>query len=76
MGRLFRRHLGCTPLAYVQRTQMEHAARLLATTDLPAKEIGRQVGIGDPYYFSKLFRKVRGETATAYRHRAALLSRG
>lgn len=54
---------------------MDRAAELLATTALRVGEIGRSVGVEDPYYFSRLFRCVRGVTPTAHRLRTALVAR-
>jgi AraC-like DNA-binding protein len=67
--REFKRHMHVTPIQWIIQTKIEQAARLLATTHLAVEEVGRQVGIEDPYYFSKLFRKIRGITATEHRKR-------
>jgi len=71
--RLFRRHLGLTPVEWMQRLRVERAAELLATTTMRVGEIGRAVGVEDPYYFSRLFRKMRGVTPTQHRKRTALV---
>ncbi len=67
VSRLFRRHLQVPAARWVFTRRMKTAARLLATTQLRVAEIGRQVGIDDPYYFSKQFRKAHGITATEHR---------
>ncbi len=71
--RLFRRHLDISPTQWIIRTRMGYAAQLLTTTRLSVQEIGRQVGIEDPLYFSKLFKKVRGVPPSEYRHTTSLL---
>jgi AraC-like DNA-binding protein len=48
---------------------MRRARRLLAETDLPVREIATRLGYEDPLYFSRVFRKVVGLPATAYRER-------
>ena len=65
--RLFTKYLNDNPTSYIQKRRMEKAAYLLADTVYSIAEIGRLVGIRDPYYFSKLFRKVHGITASEYR---------
>ena len=72
VGRMFRRHLGVTPMQWITRTRMEQAARLLAGSWTPVSVVARRVGMEDPYYFSKLFKKVMGLSPRAYRKRAAL----
>ncbi len=40
---------------------------LLATTHIPVGEIGKMVGIDDPYYFSRIFKRKYHMTPTRYR---------
>jgi AraC-like DNA-binding protein len=56
LRRRFRAAVGLPPHRFLIQARMEQAARLLLTTDLPAKAVGAAVGVGDPYYFSKLFK--------------------
>lgn len=65
--RLFKKHLNCTPGSWIHRRKMERACELLKRTDLRIGEIGERISIGDPYYFSKLFKKFIGLTAKEYR---------
>jgi len=46
---------------------MLEAGRLLRFTDLSAGEIAHRVGYDDPLYFSRAFKRARGEAPTAYR---------
>lgn len=73
VGRLFRKHLKMTPVTFIARTKMELAQELLSTSRLPVAEVGRRVGIDDPYYFSKLFRKTVGCSPREHRKRSSLL---
>jgi AraC-like DNA-binding protein len=57
--RLFSRHLGVRPFEWINRKRMEKASELLLSTDLRIGEIADKVGIGDHYYFSKLFTKMK-----------------
>jgi AraC-like DNA-binding protein len=71
--RMFHKHAGETPIRWLTRTRVGHAARLLATTRLTAGAVGEACGIADPYYFSKVFKRTMGVTARAYRRAHALL---
>jgi AraC-like DNA-binding protein len=73
--RLFARYLQRTPMQWLLDARMDRAAHLLVTTALPVGEIGRQVGIDDPYYFSKRFRQYYGVAPTVYRRQSSLLVR-
>lgn len=52
---------------YVTVLRMEHAKRLLATSDLKTYEIADMVGYSDQRYFSQVFRKHTGMKPTEYR---------
>ncbi len=69
LTRLFRRHLGLPPIAYLARLRAEKAAGLLARTTLPAARVGALVGWPDPTYFARRFHALVGLTPTAYRRR-------
>ena len=68
LTRLFHRHLGLAPAAWIMRTRTAHAAVLLSTTGLPVADIGRHCGIPNPFYFSRLFHRLQGTTPHHYRH--------
>ncbi|WP_320978197.1 two-component regulator propeller domain-containing protein [Bacteroides sp.] len=59
--------VGCAPSEYVRILRMKKAAELLLTTDLNIAEIGFQVGINDPFYFSRCFKKSFGKSPLQYR---------
>ena len=52
---------------------MERAAQLLTTTRLPVGQIGKMIGIDDPYYFSKAFKRYHRTTPTSFRSTRALI---
>jgi AraC-like DNA-binding protein len=58
--RAFKRSAGHTPMQELRLLRLEKAKFLLLTTDLPLKAIAPEVGIGDEYQLSKLFRKEFG----------------
>lgn len=65
----FRLLLGLTPMAYVLNHRLEHAYRLLLTTNLPIAEIAERCGFPDLSYFGKQFRKKTGLSPAQYRAR-------
>ncbi|WP_180270644.1 AraC family transcriptional regulator [Sporanaerobium hydrogeniformans] len=67
LNRLFKSFTGMTIMNYLNKLRIHHAKALMASsTHLHFADIGYLVGIDDPYYFSKLFKKYTGLTATAY----------
>ncbi|SEG97182.1 AraC-type DNA-binding protein [Nonomuraea solani] len=70
LGRLFRRHVGLTPLGFLARVRAERAATLLAHSALPTARVGAAVGWDDPTYFARRFRALAGLTPTEYRRRS------
>jgi len=63
---LFNDHLGRTPHDEIRRVQIAKAKELLSFTDLPLREISRQVGLSEIYFINN-FRKYSGQTPGAYR---------
>ncbi len=62
-----KRITGTTPNDYIRSLRMNKAAELLKDDRLTVSEVGYQVGIGDPYYFSKSFKSFFGVSPTKYR---------
>jgi AraC family L-rhamnose operon transcriptional activator RhaR len=67
LGRLFRRSVGLSPLGFLARVRVEHAATLLTHSTLPVARVGAAVGWDDPTYFARRFRILAGLTPTEYR---------
>lgn len=63
---LFRKEVGESFLEYLTRIRIEKAKTLL-TGELKAGDVGTLVGIQDPKYFSKVFKKITGVTPSEYR---------
>nr|WP_272899213.1 helix-turn-helix transcriptional regulator [Caldalkalibacillus salinus] len=58
---------GLSPLQYLRQYRLSIAKHLLATTNKKMSSISKDVGILDPTYFSKLFKKTEGLTPIEYR---------
>lgn len=64
---VFKKKTGMSPLSYFNRLKVEHACKLLKTTDLKVNQICYKVGIEDSLYFSRLFSKVMGMSPSEFR---------
>lgn len=69
--RLFKRATGQSPLAYLIRLRIQNACERLRNSDRPITQVAFDSGFTDSNYFAREFRKVIGETPTAYRSRWA-----
>ncbi len=65
--RTFKQWTGQTPADYIHHQRVEEAKRLLADARLSVKQIARQVGYQDPFHFSRVFRRVAGQSPSTYR---------
>lgn len=52
---------------YLQRLRMERACALLEDTDLKVADIAQAVGVSDPAYFNRIFKKSYGVSPDGYR---------
>nr|CRL67162.1 transcriptional regulatory protein [Mycolicibacterium malmesburyense] len=62
-----RRRTGRTVQEWIIERRMAESRRLLTDTDLPVAEVARRVGITDPGYFSRLFRRTHGTSPRMWR---------
>ncbi len=62
LNRLFRRHLGATPLQIHTDLRLRRAATLLNDGSRTVKSVAEAVGYADPAYFSRLFSARFGRT--------------
>lgn len=67
LSRVFKAEVGMTIPEYLCRVRMDNAKVLLKDPSLSIKEVASSVGVDDPFYFSKLFKKVTGLSPKEYR---------
>lgn len=60
LSKLFKRETGENLSTYMQNVRIDMAKTLLRTTPLKTYEVAERVGISDPVYFSRIFKKVVG----------------
>lgn len=65
--RIFRDYLHFSPMEYLARARVDLAANMLATTPFTITEIADHCGFLSPSYFSKQFKRYRGETPLSFR---------
>jgi AraC-like DNA-binding protein/quercetin dioxygenase-like cupin family protein len=66
---IFKKKTGFSPIEYFNHLKVQKACQYLLFTNLRIKEIAQEVGIEDPYYFSRLFTKVMGTAPNEYREK-------
>ncbi len=59
---LFKKQLGVTPTQFIHRERMQLAYRYLRDEGLSVKETAGRVGFDDPFYFSRVFKRVMHRT--------------
>ncbi len=64
---LFSSEAGESFLEYVIQRRIEKAKILLGEKDAKAWEVGEKVGYGNPYYFSRIFKKYTGVSPMEYK---------
>lgn len=66
-SRKFKAETGYAPIEYFNYLRIQRACQLLHFSSLRVNEVAAQVGITDPFYFSRLFRKQIGMSPAEYR---------
>lgn len=67
LSALFKEQTGLSPMDYLIRYRMQRACVLLSVKSATVHEVAYEVGYSDPYYFSRLFKKVIGIAPLHYR---------
>lgn len=67
LSRAFKEQFGITVLSCLEQIRITHAKQLLRFTQLTVEEIGREVGVEEPGYFNRVFKKIEGTTPGEYR---------
>lgn len=64
--RIFMKHLGVSPVAYLTDFRIGQACTLLKTSNLSIESVAYSVGYEDPMYFSRVFKQNVGFTPRQY----------
>lgn len=68
LKKVFRQDIGMTLMEYVNDQRIMKVREMLAASDISSAKAGEAVGIQDPKYLSRLFRRYTGMTITEYRN--------
>ena len=71
MCTVFKEQVGKSIISYINEKKMQLAVHLIENTDIYIKEVAKQVGITDPFYFNRLFKKYYGVTPSKYKEQIA-----
>ncbi|MDZ4287441.1 MAG: AraC family transcriptional regulator [Prosthecobacter sp.] len=66
-SRQFKAAIGTSPIDWLRRERINQAKRRLIESEDPVKEVARQVGYSDQFFFSKDFKKMTKLTPTQFR---------
>ncbi|MGP1348426.1 MAG: response regulator [Stomatobaculum sp.] len=67
LSRSFKKEFGIGPTEYITRRRIERAKELISDSRLRLSDIAENVGYQDAKYFSRVFRKVTGQSPAEYR---------
>lgn len=65
--RLFFKETQYAPMNYFLHLKIERACQLLLNTNMKINQVALKLGFDDPYYFSRIFKKIAGSSPKAYR---------
>lgn len=68
LARVFRRHHGAPPAAYLRRLRLDWAAAELTRSDTPLSVVATEAGFADQAHFTRAFKAATGVTPGRYRH--------
>lgn len=71
-SRLFKDEVGVNFSIYLTMHRLNHAKRLISTTDLQISQIAQEVGYGNPGYFSRIYKKYMGLTPEEFRSQKSI----
>lgn len=69
LSRLFKKHLGTTPMRYRNSVRIEKAKHLLLIKSASVEEISDALGFEDAKYFSQLFKSITSLTPSEFRRK-------
>lgn len=69
LGRVFKKNIQKNIKDYIAELKIERAKYLLTFTEMKIYEVSEAVGYLDYFYFTRVFRKMTGETPSEYREK-------
>lgn len=68
LNAVFKKYANRAPIDFFINLKMQEACKLLKSTDMYILEIAQSLGYDDPYYFSRIFKKMIGVSPREYRN--------
>ncbi|MET1057793.1 MAG: AraC family transcriptional regulator [Pedobacter sp.] len=68
-SRSFKQKTGSSPINYFNQLKIQKSCQYLYFTDRSIKEICKELGFDDQYYFSRLFKSITGSSPSQYKKR-------
>ncbi|MEG2305433.1 MAG: AraC family transcriptional regulator [Lachnospiraceae bacterium] len=65
---IFKKYANRAPIDFFIHLKMQEACKLLKSTDMYIYEVCSKLGYSDPYYFSRIFKKVVGMSPKEYKN--------
>lgn len=76
LNAIFLKYTQHTPMDFYLHLKMREACKLLKTTDIYVYEVSMRLGYQDPYYFSRIFKKIVGVSPKEYKRREDYFYKG
>ena len=70
VSRIFKQGLGCTLMEYLTQVRVEEAKIMLKNPKYNVMQVAEEIGIEDPAYFTRVFKKLEGITPSKYKQYA------
>lgn len=67
VGSIFKQYENINIISYINDYRIKKASEILSDNTLTVSQVGRKVGIPDPNYFTRLFKRSKGITPTEFR---------
>ena len=67
LTKIFKAQYDTTINSYLNQVRITKGKELLRFSQLPIEEIGEKVGIPEPNYFARVFKKIEGISPSMYR---------
>lgn len=75
LNQLFKKSTGYAPITFFLQLKMYHISKMLQISDVHINEIARDFGYSDPYYFSRIFKKIIGVSPKKFRESAITIKK-
>jgi len=69
LTRLFKDNMGKSTVQYINGLRISKSKELIRRSTMTMQEITYSIGLDNPYYFSRLFKKYEGITPSAYKRK-------